>query len=95
MSEGISQSLSQSASSQLVENPIEYFKLHSNLLKAFWADVKACFGLVLPIQYYLIVGWFLGDVFCGPRGILYGPYYTVLLSCMMYNKNMRLISIVP
>ena len=55
LSEGISQSLSQSASSQLVENSVEYFKFHSNLLKAFWADLKACLGLGLPIQYYLII----------------------------------------
>ena len=48
LSEGISQPVTQS-----VENSVEYiyFKFHSNLLKAFRVDLKACLGLVLPNQY--------------------------------------------
>ena len=30
-------------------------KFCSNLLKAFRVDLKACLGLVLPNQYYLII----------------------------------------
>ena len=52
LSEGISQLLSQS-----VENSLNNFfeKFRSNLLKAFWVDLKTCLGLVLPNQYCLIV----------------------------------------
>ena len=44
LSEGISQSV------QSVENSIDkiFLKFCSNLLKAFWVDLKACLGLVLP-----------------------------------------------
>ena len=55
--------------SQSVENSLNNFfeKFRSNLLKAFWVDLKTCLGLVLPNQYCLIVnrenwGLFLGDV---------------------------------
>ena len=49
LSEGISQLLIQS-----VENSV---KSHSNLLKAFRVNLKACLGLVLPNQYCLIIVW--------------------------------------
>ena len=32
-----------------------FLKFHSNLLNTFWANLKACLGLVLPNQYCLIV----------------------------------------
>ena len=55
LSEGISQSVSQSVR-QSVENSVNFFfKICSNLLKAFQVDLKACLGLVLPNQYCLIV----------------------------------------
>ena len=44
-----------------------YLKIPRQLLKAFWVDLKACLGLVLPNQYCPIVvwenwGWFSGDL---------------------------------
>ena len=50
-------SVSQLLSQPSLENFVKYFffKLCSNLLKAFWVDLKACLGLVLPNQYCLIV----------------------------------------
>ena len=50
LSEGISQAVS-------VENLLNklIFKYRINLLKAFWVDLKACLGLVLPNQYCLII----------------------------------------
>jgi len=38
---------------QSVENSGKYiyFLICSNLLKAFWVDLKACLGLFLPNQY--------------------------------------------
>ena len=57
LSEGISQSVSylltQSVSRKFRQ--IKKLKFHSNLLKAFRVDLKACLGLVLPHQYRLIV----------------------------------------
>ena len=55
LSEDISQLLSQLLS-QSLENSVKYIfiKFRSNL-KAFWVDLKACLGLVLPKQYCLIV----------------------------------------
>ena len=55
LSEGISQLLTYLLS-QSVENSINkiFFKVRSNLLKAFWVDLIACLGLVLPHQYCLI-----------------------------------------
>ena len=55
-SEGISQLISNSVS-QLVTRKFHLiiFKVHSNLLKAFWVDLKACLNLVLPNQYCFII----------------------------------------
>ena len=62
-------------------------KFRTNLLKAFWVDLKACLGLVLPCQYCLIVvrenwGWFLGDFISWAMttplwSLLYSYYCTV------------------
>ena len=55
----------------VIKNSVKkFFKFHSNLLKAFRVDLKACLGLVLPNQYCLIIirencGWFFGGVFVG------------------------------
>ena len=53
LSKGISQSVTQSVKNWLNKH---YFKFHSNLLKVFRVDLKACLGLVLPNQYCLIIG---------------------------------------
>ena len=52
----------------------------------FWVDLKACLGLVLPNQYYVIVkieAGFWVMLFRGPCLLLCGPYYTVLSYCMI------------
>ena len=59
-----------------------FFKFHSNLLKAFRVDLKACLVLGLPNQYYLIIIWENEAGFCvmffhGPHLLLCGPYYTI------------------
>ena len=54
LSEGISQLLAYSVSRKF-HQIIFFLKFRSNLLKAFRVDLKACLGLVLPNQYYLIV----------------------------------------
>ena len=60
LSEGISQSVSQSVGrsvSQSVTQSVTkkfcltFFKNHSNLLKAFWVNLKVCLNLFLPNQY--------------------------------------------
>ena len=53
--------------SQSVENYVlSFFKFHSNLLKVFRVDLKACLGLVLPASlsagirkagFWVIVSW--------------------------------------
>ena len=53
LSEGISQLLTQSVEN--LSNNFFFFKFRSNLLKAFWVNLKACLGLVLPNQYCLII----------------------------------------
>ena len=53
LSEGISQSVRQLVSRNI--HLIIFFKFHSNLLKVFQGDLKACLVLVLPNQYCLIV----------------------------------------
>jgi len=60
----------------------KFLKFCSNLLKAFRVDLKTFLGLVLPNQYCPIVvwekwGWFLGDIFRGPRPSLGGPDTTI------------------
>ena len=52
LSEGISQLLTQSVSRKFCQVKK---KFHSNLLKVFLVELKACLGLVLPHQYCLIV----------------------------------------
>ena len=44
---------------QSVENSVKDFllKFHSNFLKVFQVDLKACLGLVLPNQCCLIIVW--------------------------------------
>ena len=59
-------------------------------MKALQVDLKACLGLVLPSQYYLIIerdnlGWFLGDVILWATptplwSLLYSTYIYIL--CM-------------
>ena len=54
----------------------------------FQVDLKTCLGLVLPNQYCLIVigeneTGFWAMFFHGPHPPLCGPYYTVLLYCMI------------
>ena len=53
LSEGISQSVTYSVSRKFRQ--IIKKKFHSNLLKAFRVNLKACLGFVLPNQYCLIV----------------------------------------
>ena len=55
LSEGISQSVSYLVLQQKIPSNNFFFKFHSNLLKAFQVDLKACLGLILPHQYYLII----------------------------------------
>ena len=55
LSEGISQSGSQSVSQQKIPLNKKLLKFNSNLLKAFWVNQKACLGLVLPNQCCLII----------------------------------------
>ena len=84
LSKGISQLLTYSVSRKFHK---KFFKFRNNLLKAFWVDLKACFGLVLPNQYCLIVvrengGWFLGDIISWATptplwSLLYSYYRTV------------------
>ena len=61
-------------------------------MKAFRIDLKACLGLVLPNQYCIIVIteseaglWVM--FFHVPRPNLCGPYYTVLLYCMITTQS--------
>ena len=49
LSEGISQAVY-----KILLNKI-FLKFRSNLLKAFWVDLKDCLGLVLSNQYCLII----------------------------------------
>jgi len=81
-SEGISQSVSQK-----IPLDEKFLKFCSYLLKAFWVNLD----LVLPNQYCHIVkwenwGWFWGIFCCRPRPHLCGPYYTVLLYCMIVSE---------
>ena len=84
LSEGISQSVTQS-----VENSVKYFffKFRNNLLKAFRIDLKACLSLVYltntASSSRKIEAGFWAMLFCGPRLLLCGPYYTVLSYCMI------------
>ena len=41
--------------SYLVPLNKKFLKFRSNLLKAFWVNLKACLGLVLTHQYCLII----------------------------------------
>ena len=77
LSEGISQSVRRKF--------LFFVKFHSNLLKAFRGDLKTCLGLVLPNQYCFgnIEAGFWVMCFCRPHFHLCGPYYTVLLYCMI------------
>ena len=52
LSEGISQALVSQSVTQSVSR-----KFCSNLLKAFWVDLKACLGLALFNQYCPIIVW--------------------------------------
>ena len=56
LSEGISKSVTQLLG-QSVENSVKWFflKFRSTLLKAFRVNLKACLGLVLANQCYLII----------------------------------------
>jgi len=77
LSEGIRQS---------VEIPLNKFFLNSVAsLKAFWVDLKAFLGLVLPTPSRS--GKFEGDfrviLLRGPRLLLRRPYYKLLLWFMM------------
>ena len=53
LSEAISQSVTYSISRKFCR--LIKKKIHINLLKVFWVDLKACLGLVLPNQYCLTV----------------------------------------
>ena len=56
LSEGTSRSVRQSVRQSVRKILLNNFlKFHSNLLKAFRVDLKACLGLVLPNEYCLIV----------------------------------------
>ena len=84
LSEGISQLLSQSVSRKfcliILFNNLK--EICSNLLRAFWVDVKACLSLVLH-QYFFWGkrGWFLSDVFSWDKSIPFGLY------CMIEKIN--------
>ena len=55
LSEDISQLLTYLLSQYKIPLNELFLKFHSNLLKAFQVDLKACLGLVSPNQYCLIV----------------------------------------
>ena len=67
----------------------------SNLLKAFWVNLKACLGLVLPNQYCLIVVreievGFLGDVisWATPTPLWSLLYSTIILYDRVYQSSL-------
>ena len=88
VSQSVGRSVSQSVTKKFCE--IIFFKFRSNLLEAFWVNLNAFSGFVLPNQYCVIVvwekwGWFLVHVFSWVTPI---PLWSLLYNTIvLYDVN--------